>query len=97
MGQCIIKIKDKYFEWSTITDAPITYGMSLEELRDYIQGKYGTDGLRHLKDRLKRVDVSGTSMVYDDCLEDTLIANRAGDGETEITAGQIYELYKSAT
>jgi hypothetical protein len=93
MGRCIIKIKGKYFLWSTVVDAPISYGMTLNELKDYVGGEYGVQGLRHLKERLKKVEKHGTSMIDDASLEDTISLNRAGDNESEITADEIYEKY----
>jgi hypothetical protein len=32
MSRCIVKIKEYYLEWSTVTDLPITLGMTKEEL-----------------------------------------------------------------
>lgn len=48
MPRYIIKIKDKYFEWSTIVDAPVTNGMSLTEFRSYYQSEYGEDAMKNL-------------------------------------------------
>ena len=94
MGKAIIKIKDKYFEFSTIVDAPVTYGMNEEELRNYIKDEYGNEGLKNLGDRLKRVEKNGTSFHGED-LESTLIVNRAGCNEERLTEDEIYDMYKT--
>ena len=41
MARIIIQIKDKFFEYSTIFDAPVTYGMTMQELRNYIRKSTG--------------------------------------------------------
>lgn len=90
MPTYIIKIENYYLEWSTIVDAPISYGASLEEFRQYYQGKYGSEGM--LDERLKRVEKSGCSAYHYDL--DTLIScNRAGKDETCLTKEQIYQSY----
>ena len=61
MPNYLLKLKDKYFEWSTIVDAPISYGMTLEELLQYIGEKYGQEGMDVLPARLLRLDARGTS------------------------------------
>jgi hypothetical protein len=42
MGRFICKFEDKddvyYLEWSTVVDAPVTFGMSLEEFKEYYRG-----------------------------------------------------------
>lgn len=92
MGKFIIKINDKYFEWSTIVDAPITYGMSLEELSAYIRRTQGTEGLDLLPKRLERVNQKGTSAI-DRTLDNLISSNRAGINEKNITAEEIYKQY----
>jgi RNase P/RNase MRP subunit POP5 len=92
MGRYIIKIRDQYLEWSTIVDAPVTYGMTLQELREYIKEEYGNEGLEELPQRLERVEKTGTSAHGGD-LEGTLLCNRAGLDETELTEDEIYDVY----
>jgi len=93
MGKGIIKIKDKYLEWSTVWDKPITRGMSLDELREYIKDKYGSTGLSELPERLERVEKYRTSFICDHNLGDTICGNRAGENETNISAKKIYQRY----
>ena len=92
MARCLIKIKDKYFEWSTIVDAPVTYGMTEEELEKYIERQYGKIGLNKLPHRLERVEETGTSAYWCD-LKSIITPNRAGGSEEELTKEEIYNKY----
>jgi RNase P/RNase MRP subunit POP5 len=92
MGNPIIKIKDKYFEWSTIVDAPVSRGVTKEELKGYIKRKYGEKGLSELHERLKRVEDKGTSSYVTD-LEGLINCNRAGENEETLTKEEIYNKY----
>ena len=100
MPKYIVKLKDEkfnkdyYLEWSTIVDAPTTYGCSLDEFKDYYKSRYGEEGISQLDDRLKRVEETGTSghPPFDD-LKDLLSCNRAGEDETEIDLEGILERY----
>ena len=94
MGRTIIKIKDKFFEWSTIVDAPVTYGMDENELRSYIKDEYGNAGLEDLPKQLQRVQEKGASWHDEDYdLEQTVMCNRAGENESCISLDEIYERY----
>lgn len=85
--------KDFYLEWSTVVDAPVTYGVSLEEFKKYYESAYGRKSMDELSDRLMRVEQKGTSSQIDDSVEELISCNRAGDGETELTYDQIVETY----
>lgn len=93
MPRYIIKIKDKYFEWSTIVDAPVTYGMSLDEFRSYYRQEYGDSSMSTLDERLVRVENKGTSSMMHDSLKDCISYNRAGDNEKNISIKSIYSRY----
>lgn len=93
MANGLIKIKDKYFEWSTIVDAPVSNGMNLKELETYVKEKYGNSRLENLPYMLKTVDKTGTSFAGED-LNSMIICNRAGENEKNISAEEIYEKYK---
>lgn len=96
MPRYLIKIKDRFFEWSTVVDAPITYGMTEEELRAYMKDEYGNEGLSRLPERLARVAAKGTSSCVDDSLADLVGYNRAGPNETCLTEEEIYARYAEA-
>jgi len=78
MGKLIMRITDDrdnidyYFEWSTMVDAPVTYGMSLENFKRYYETEYGRSSLIDLESRLKRVELTGCSSLigetFDNCL-----------------------------
>jgi hypothetical protein len=88
MPNYIVKLGTKYLEWSTIVDAPITHGMTREELHDYIKSEYGEAGLRSLPERLERVEATGTSSRIG-TLEGHIACNRAGPKETELTFDEL--------
>jgi hypothetical protein len=93
MGRFIIKIEDLYFEWSTIVDAPVTYGMTLEQLEDHIRYRYGQEGIDELPKRLERVEKQGTSINANYTVDEIIKGNRAGDNEKCLTKKQIYKKY----
>lgn len=93
MGQCIVKLKEYYLIWSSIVDAPISEGMSLPDLKDWIREEYGREGLDALPARLARVEAKGTSAMDDDDALDTIWLNRAGPDERPLTILGIYRHY----
>lgn len=100
MPTYIIKINDPkdnqdyYLEWSTVVDAPVTYGLSLEDFKEYYKDRYGRDGMARIDERLVRVEQTGTSsQMPGDNLDEMLVANRAGPDETEIDKEGILERY----
>ena len=93
MGQHIVKLEGKYLLWSTIVDAPITYGMTLTELKAYVKEESGNEGLRELPKRLERVEQKGTSALNRDSADDTIWLNRAGKDETRLTRAEFVATY----
>jgi len=84
--------KDFYLLWYTNVDAPITYGMSLEEFKVFYKKEYGVQEMKKLPQRLKRVERTGCSSRLEN-IDDLLIDNRAGKNETEITKTEIFKKY----
>lgn len=78
MPRYIVKLNGYYFEYSTIIDAPVTFGMKLEDFKEYYQEKYGLDGMRILDERLDRVEKYGTSSCDKETADEMLSGNRAG-------------------
>ena len=97
MGHSIIKLndgtRDYYLEYSSIVDAPVTNGMTLEEFKEYYRDEYGRDGFERLGQRLERVEMKGTSNYSDESVDDTILCNRAGKKETRLTKQQIIDVY----
>ncbi len=86
--------KNYYMEWSTVVDAPVTWGLSLEEFEDHYRQKYGDEGMRYLPNRMERVEAKGTSSELHDSLEDLIGGyNRAGKNETFLTLEQIVDSF----
>lgn len=96
MPRYIIKLTDGddswYMEWSTIVDAPVTPGCSLEEFKDWYLGEYGRKGFEELPERLKRVEKTGTSSLVS-TLKGIIEGNRAGNNETCLTKEQLIDKY----
>lgn len=97
MGKPIIKLsdgeRDWYMEWSTISDGPASWGMTLDEFKAHYREQLIKEGMRELDGRLKRVEVTGTSSMTDDSVDETISLNRAGKNETELTKDQIVDYY----
>lgn len=83
-----------YLEWSTIVDAPVTYGMTLDEFRKYYLEEYGRDGMRGLDARLERVEATGTSCQMGvETAETAIICNMLGDDGEALTYDEIVDRY----
>ena len=99
MPRYIVKLndgtRDYYLEYSTIVDAPVTFGMSLEEFTDYYRKEYGENSLRfEFPERMTRVEERGTSSrIGYESAEQTMKRNRAGKNGTRLTIPQIIDLY----
>lgn len=100
MPTYIIKIhddkfnRDYYMEWSTVVDAPVTYGCNLEEFKEYYRSEYGRKGIEELNERMKRVEEKGVSARPPfDNLESLLEYNCAGKNETCLDKEGILERY----
>jgi len=97
MPRFIIKLNDGehdwYMEWSTVVDAPATFGLSLEEFKEYYKEEYGKRGLTELEQRLARVEKNGSSSMYGDTADEIISNNRAGPHESQFTKEQIIEHY----
>lgn len=84
---------DYYLEWSTVVDAPVTYGMSMGEFEDYYKSAYGNEGMIGLPERMIRVEKKGTSSIIDDNLHTLIRGNKAGDDESELTYEELIDRY----
>jgi hypothetical protein len=93
MGKAIVKIKDLYFEWSTVVDAPVTYGMTKEELFDFVKKEYGNEGLKELPTGLELIEETGTSFYYGNTIEELVSNNRAGKNEKRLSLDELYKKY----
>lgn len=64
MARIIGILDGKYFEWSTIVDAPTMYDADILELMEYIKEEYGNEGCAEMSRRLKAVEDTGVSSPY---------------------------------
>lgn len=99
MGQSLIKLidpldqKEYWLVWSTVVDAPITYGLSLDELREYWREEYGRSGMDGLERSIELANETGFSSRIRKSLEDVICANHAADDGSELTLEQIIQKY----
>lgn len=93
MPRYLVKLEDYYLEWSTIVDAPVTFGMKLDEFEKYYQEMYGIEGVRNLPYRLERVEMFGTSSITPTSAEEMIKGNRAGPNEEPLTVDEIFKAY----
>lgn len=84
---------DNYLLWSTIVDAPVSYGALLGDFKTTYILLNGTNSAAELADRLVRVELKGTSDYHDEDVDVTIAGNRAGKDETCLTKEQIIEQY----
>lgn len=94
MGRCIAYNDGLFIEWSTVVDAPVTFGMTEAELRDHIGRRYGEEGLEVADARIERAKRLGTSWIGRDENFDELVSyNRAGPNETCLSKDQLVRIY----
>lgn len=93
MGRYIIKIQDYYLEWSTIVDAPVTFGMKLDQFREYYKNEYGENGIKDFNSRIARVNKKGTSSYIHDNERQVVANNNAGPNYRKLTYDEIYQAY----
>lgn len=93
MGRYILKIHDHYLEWSTVVDARVTSGMSLDEFTAYYQNEYGRSEMHQLPARIARADATGTSALDGKSLEKLVSYNKAGPRGSKLTLAEIYTAY----
>lgn len=97
MPRYICKLDDMYFDWSTVVDAPITFGMTLEEYKEYYKSEYGNLSISsgEFDRRMKRVEETGTSSLLDKSIDSVIKGNRAGPKESELTKNQLIEYLRN--
>lgn len=100
MPQYVVKIgPDRYLLWSTVVDAPITYGMSRQEMKEHLVLETPVErdlALEQARRRLARADVRGTSsMVGHESAESLMSYNRAGPGESCLPVDELIRKYWS--
>lgn len=78
MGHLLAKFGDRFMDWTTVADGPLTPLMTLPELKRYMVECYGYKSLTELPGRLARVEKFGTSSQMGTTKESLLSHNSAG-------------------
>ena len=89
MPRYVVHHEGIFFEWSTIVDAPVSYGMTQEEYEKYYLYKYGSSAMEDFPARLERAVQNGTSCHRKMSFDELIKGNRAGPNETEISKDEI--------
>lgn len=98
MPRYIVKLIDPadnsewFMEWSTVVDAPVTWGLTRDEFTERYRLTYGASAMAEFADRMARVDTTGTSAL-DTTLDEIIAGNRAGDNEKELSYADIVARY----
>jgi hypothetical protein len=93
MGRGIVKLADNFYvEWSTVVDAPVTYGMTRPEMLKYIMSEYKTPQ-EGAESRLARADTTGTSFHGYENIDSFIAVNRAGPNESRLTLPEMIAEY----
>jgi len=85
MGHIIAKFGDRYMEWTTVSDGPITPLLTVPELKRYILQAYGYKELQELPERIARADAQGTSSRMGTSAQDLLAHNAIGPNGAPVT------------
>ena len=88
MGQSIVKIKDKYLVWSSVVDAPITYGMTRAAVLAWLRDEHGRSSFDYWQRAVAETDADPAEKI-----KDAIIGNRAGKNEQPINADGVYRRY----
>lgn len=93
MATLIVRLEeDAYVRWSNTTDAPVSYVMTRSEIVEDLQNEDALDRDEALN-LLDRTDATGTSDSAVD-LSVLLATNRAGPGESRLSALEILQQYR---
>jgi hypothetical protein len=93
MPRYIIKLNEKYLEWSTVVDAPVSHGMTRQEFTDWYVREHGFFSVNELEERLQRADKKGVSALMYKDVDELIGHNRAGPNETCLTKDELIEAF----
>jgi hypothetical protein len=93
MGICFCHHEGSFLIWSSVVDAPIVYDCTVDDLREYVREKSGSDGLRGFDDSVERAVATGTSSRLDRSLEELVVGNHAGPDGEEIPYEDVIRFY----
>ncbi len=85
---------ERYLIWSTVVDAPITFGLPLDEFEDYIRETQDQEDARYFRDvLLPRLEHNTTTSQMEPTVEELVTFNRAGIDQTTLTLEQIVDFF----
>lgn len=93
MGEYICHHDGHFFLWSSIVDAPVTFGMTRHEFEEHWRDEYGRRGLEDLGPRIERALAKGTSSMLHPSLLALTRFNRAGFKGNTLTFDEIIRIY----
>lgn len=96
MARAIIKIKDKYFIWSTMTDSPIIYGATEEQILNFFIKEAVEEARIAFDNQMKRVKEIGhgyRGFIMNESVEKIVSCNKLGENGTSLSVDEIYEIY----
>lgn len=99
MPRCIARVdydgKAYYMLYSTVVEAPVTYGMELPEFLEFMKGEYGRRGWSDLQESLDRANEFGCSFDYPKGMsfDELILTNQAGDGSVKLSKEEIIQKY----
>jgi len=92
MGHILIKLKSTpeiencYLIYSTIVDAPITYGATKKQIRNWYKKEYGRQGLEGMDNRFEKAENK-------DWVMRVIALNRAGENGKHLSYKKMTEHY----
>lgn len=89
----LVKLGRYYLEWSTVCDAPLTWGMTRAQLKELLVDR--GDGDVVVESRLARVDKNGSSCIAGGpwSADDVVLSNRAGPNESNLSKAELVYWY----
>lgn len=94
MPQYIMHHQGVYNFWTTVADGPcFESGLTLAEVKQWVQREGGRIAIQGLHDRLIRAHAYGTSSVHCEALGDLIRINRCGPDETPLSEADFIAKY----
>ena len=88
MSRATIRIGDYYLGYSTVQDAPVEYGLKLEDYRKWYAVEYGRAGISSFNMDVVLADRGGERRA-----RDILSCNRSGKNSRKLSFDNIYRAY----
>lgn len=92
MSHLVIKVRDYYLIWSSVVDAPVSFGLTYPDLVRWVRREEGLKGLALLDEQMKFIERYGTGSCNIKA-ESLFSFNRAGPDESSLNEEEIYRAY----